>query len=169
MSNIRIYKFIALFFLMAAVGTQYACKKSTSGTVPVITGLRAPSPAPDDSSLTMAGPGQVVVIQGSGLAAAIQILFNGYPAAFNSALFADNTIIVAIPADMPFASLDPEQLNTVKVITPYGEASYDFPIIPSAATITGMSNENPVAGDRVTIYGSSFFFVEKVIFPGVLK
>jgi hypothetical protein len=169
MLTIRINKLIALLLLVAAMGTQYACKKSTSEAAPVITGLRASSPAPYDSSLTMAGPGQVVVIQGSGLAAAKQILFNGYSATFNSALFANNTIIVQIPANMPFASLDPKQLNTVKVITPYGQAVYTFPIIPSAATITGMSNENALAGDRVTIYGSSFFFVEKVVFPGGIE
>jgi hypothetical protein len=164
----RIGKLFTLLLLAAFVCTQYACKKDNSGA-PVITGLRASAPAPYDSTLTMAGPGQVVVIQGSNLASATQILFNGYPAPFNSALFANNTIIVAIPADMPFASLNPDHLNTVKVITPEGEAVYNFPVIPGAATITAMSNEDALPGDRVTIYGSNFFFVKKVIFPGGIE
>jgi len=161
----RIGKLFTLLLLAALVCTQYACKKDNSGA-PVITGLRASAPAPYDTTLTMAGPGQVVVIQGANLANAKQILFNGYAAPFNSALFANNTIIVAIPADMPFGRLNPDNLNTVKVITPDGEAVYTFPIIPSAATITAMSNEDALPGDRVTIYGSNFFFVKKVIFPG---
>lgn len=164
----RIGKFITLILLAAAVCTQYACKKNNGGA-PAITGLRSSAPAPNDSTLTKAGPGQVVVIQGANLANTTQILFNGYPAPFNPALFANNTIIVEIPADMPFAKLNPDDLNTVKVITPDGEAVYNFPIIPSAATITAMSNENALPGDRVTIYGSNFFFVKKVVFPGGLE
>ncbi len=158
-------KLITLIFLVTIVFAQYACKKNND-EAPVITGLRASAPAPNDSTLTKAGPGQVVVIKGANLANATQILFNGYPAPFNPALFANNTIIVAIPADMPFARLNPDDLNTVKVITPDGEAVYNFPIIPSAATIIGMSNEDALPGARVTIYGSNFFFVKKVVFPG---
>jgi hypothetical protein len=158
----RTCKFITIIFLTAFV---CACKKNNSEG-PVITGIRASAPAPNDSMLTKAGPGQVVVIQGANLASAKQILFNGYPAPFNSALFANNTIIVAIPADMPFGRLKPDDLNKVKVITPDGEAEYSFPIVPFAATITGMNNEDAQPGDRVTIYGNNFFFVKKVIFPG---
>ena len=164
----RIGKLIPLILLTAVVCTQYACKKNND-EAPVITGLRASAPAPNDSTLTKAGPGQVVVIQGANLMTATQILFNGYPAPFNPALFANNTIIVAIPADMPFAKLNPDDLNTVKVITPDGEAVYNFPIIPSAATISAMSNEDALPGDRVTIYGSNFFFVKKVVFPGGIE
>jgi hypothetical protein len=160
----RIYKLLTLLLLTAAV----ACKKNNSEG-PVITGIRAASPAPNDSMLTKAGPGQVVVIQGANLASAKQILFNGYPAPFNPALFANNMIIVAIPADMPFGRLNPDDLNKVKVITPDGEAEYSFPIVPSAATITGMNNEDALPGDRVTIYGSNFFFVKKVVFPGGIE
>jgi hypothetical protein len=164
----RTYKLLIPILLAFVVCTQYACKKDNSGG-PVITGLRASAPAPNDSTLTKAGPGQVVVIQGTNLASAKQILFNGYPAPFNSALFANNTIIVAIPADMPFGRLNPDDLNTVKVITSEGEAVYTFPIVPSAATIIAMSNEDALPGTRVTIYGSNFFFIKKVTFPGGIE
>ncbi|THU40222.1 hypothetical protein FAM09_10140 [Niastella caeni] len=160
----RTNKLITFILLAAVVCAQYACKKNSS-EAPVITGIRASTPAPNDTALTKAGPGQVVIIQGANLASAKQIFFNGYPAPFNPALFANNAIIVAIPADMPFAKLNPDDLNKVKVITPDGEAEFSFPIVPFAATITAMSNENALPGDRVTIYGSNFFFVKKVIFP----
>ena len=60
----RIGKLIPLILLAAAVCTQYACKKNNGGA-PAITSLRASAPAPNDSTLTKAGPGQVVVIQGA--------------------------------------------------------------------------------------------------------
>jgi hypothetical protein len=161
----RIGKLIPLILLAAIVSTQYACKKNSS-EAPVITGIRASAPAPNDTTLTKADPGQVVVIQGAHLANATQILINGYAIPFNPALFADNSIIVQIPADMPFGQLNADELNTVKVVTPDGVATYSIPIAPAAATITGMSNENAMAGDRVTIYGNSFFLVKKVVFPG---
>jgi hypothetical protein len=161
----RIGKLIILILLAAVVCTQYACKKSSAAS-PVISGLRSPAPAPNDSTLTKADPGQVVVIQGAHLANATQILFNGFAVPFNPALFADNSIIVQIPADMPFGKLNADELNTVKVVTPDGVATYSIPIAPAAATITGMSNENALAGDLVTIYGNSFFLVKKVVFPG---
>ena len=168
MRTIHINKLIALLLLAAIGCTQYACKKSKSGG-PVITGVRASTAAPNDSTLTLAGPGQVIVIKGANLASTTKVLFNGYPAYINPALFADNNIIVTIPADMPFGLLSADDLNTIKVITPDGTATYTFPIIPSAAHITGMSNEDALPGDRVTIYGNSFFFVKKVIFPGGIE
>ncbi|WP_315817311.1 glycan-binding surface protein [Paraflavitalea speifideaquila] len=151
--------------LLALVTGFTACEKDKDAK-PVITRLRAISPSPNDSTLTLAGPGQTVVIQGRGLATTTQIFFNGYPTPFNSALLADDNIVVTIPADMPFASLDPAQLNTVKVITRNGEAVLGFPVVPPPAVLLSASNENGLAGERITIRGNNFFFVEKVIFPG---
>lgn len=158
----------SIIMVLALFAGIAACKKDNDSK-PVITQLRAISPAPNDSTLTLAGPGQTVVIQGSGFASTLQIYFNGYPAPFNSALLSDNNIVVTIPADMPFASLDPSQLNTVKVVTRNGEVVFNFPIVPPPPVITGMSNENAVAGTRVTIYGNNFFFIDKVVFPGGIE
>ncbi len=161
----RTTHFPITILLLVLLAGLWSCKKDNEGK-PVITKLRAISPAPNDSTLTMAGPGQTVVIQGSGFASTSQIYFNGYPTAFNSALLADNNIVVTIPADMPFASLDPAQLNTVKVVTKNGEVVFNFPIVPPPAVLLTASNENALAGERITIMGNNFFFVEKVIFPG---
>ncbi len=159
-------KILLLIILVAGAFSQFACKKNNSGAPPVISRLRASTPAPNDSALTLAGPGQTVVIQGSNLATAAEIYFNGYPAPFNSALLSNENIVVTIPADMPFASLNPADLNTVKVVTRFGETVFTFPIVPPPAVITAMSNEYAQAGLRVTIYGNNFFFVDKVVFPG---
>jgi hypothetical protein len=161
----RKHSFKIIVLLLTLYASFVACNKDDDGK-PVITKLRAISPAPNDSTLTVAGPGQTVVIQGSGFASTTQIYFNGYPAPFNSALLADNNIVVTIPADMPFASLDPAQLNTVKVVTRNGEVVFSFPVIPPPAILSSASNENAKAGERITITGNNFFFVEKVVFPG---
>jgi hypothetical protein len=159
------YKKLLFFLLLIAVLIQVGCKKEHSGA-PAITNLRAMAPSPNDSTLTVAGPGQWVVIRGANLRGASAIYFNGWPASFNSALFSDTTLVVLIPADMPFATLDQNKLNTVTVTTPAGEATYKFPIVPPPPVIMAMSNENAVAGTVVVIYGNNFFFVDKVIFPG---
>ncbi|MFT3827267.1 MAG: glycan-binding surface protein [Chitinophagaceae bacterium] len=143
----------------------YACKKDKEGA-PVITRLRASSPAPNDSALTVAGPGQTVVIQGANLASTRELYFNGYPTPFNSALFSEENMVVTIPADMPFASLDQTKLNTVRVVTANGEFTYSFPIVPPPPVIVGISHENAAAGTSITISGNNFFFVDKVTFPG---
>jgi hypothetical protein len=154
-----------IILLLALFIGFVACDKDDDSK-PVITRLRANTPAPNDSTLTLAGPGQTVVIQGSGFASTTRVFFNGYPTPFNSAILTDNNIVVTIPADMPFASLDPSQLNTVKVVTKNGEVVFSFPVVPPPAIVSGASNENAKAGERITIMGNNFFFVEKVIFPG---
>lgn len=161
----RKYNFPVIILLLALLAGLVACDKDNDSK-PVITKLRAISPAPNDSTLTTAGPGQTVVIQGSGFATTSQIYFNGYPTPFNSALLADDNIVVTIPADMPFASLDPAQLNTVKVVTTNGEVVFNFSVVPPPAVLLSASNENAGSGERITITGNNFFFVEKVIFPG---
>lgn len=157
-----------LLFTGIAIGLlfQMSCKKNSGNEPPLISGLRASSPSPNDSALTVAGPGQWVVIQGQNLASATQIFFNGYPSPFNSALPSENNLLVQIPADMPFAKLNKEDLNTVKVVTTGGTAVFNFPIVPPPPVVNSITNEYAVAGTKVTITGFNFFFISKVVFPG---
>ncbi|MDP4265530.1 MAG: glycan-binding surface protein [Bacteroidota bacterium] len=168
MSLIKNFKVFSILFVTAGMLMLTGCKKDNE-KAPQITRLRAITPAPNDSVLTKAGPGQTIVIQGQYLGTAKEIYFNGYPAPFNAALFSDQNLTVTIPADMPFASLDTSKLNTVRVVTAFGEVTYKFPIVPPPPVITSMSNEMAVAGDHVTINGNNFFFVDKVIFPGNIQ
>jgi hypothetical protein len=162
-------RYTFFFFALAYLITQTSCNKEDSGGKPSITQLRAITPAPNDSVLHKAGPGQTVVIQGANLATTAQIYFNGYPAPFNSALFSDENVVVTIPADMPFASLDQTKLNTVRLVTKFGEVTFSFPIEPPPPIITSMTNEMALPGERVTLFGNNFFFIEKVIFPGNIE
>ncbi|MEO6719546.1 MAG: glycan-binding surface protein [Ferruginibacter sp.] len=166
MSNFNIKKFLFLLMIVGCFLSLSSCKKDSNEGTPAITQIRAIAPAPNDSILKKAGPGEWVVIQGANLAGATNIFFNGYPASFNSALFSPGSLVVLIPGDMPFATLKPEDLNTIKVVTPTGSIVYTFPIVPPPPAITAMSNEYAVAGTKVSIAGSNFFYIDKVIFPG---
>jgi Surface glycan-binding protein B xyloglucan binding domain len=161
---------ISFLLIASALMIGFAgCKKNNEDSPPTVTRVRANLPTPNDSTLSKAGPGQWIVIEGTGLKNTIQAFFNGWPGSFNAALFSDNSMVVLIPADMPFASLDQSKLNTIRIVTTSGETTYTFPIEPPPPVINTMSNEMAVAGERVTLYGNNFFFVDKVIFPGNLE
>jgi hypothetical protein len=161
----RIHKY--LFLLLAAAGlmTQLACKKNSNGPAPSISRLRAISPAPNDSALTAALPGQIVVIQGANLSATSQVYFNGFAAALNTALSSDKNLVVRIPS-IAWDSIPSGKLNTVEVVTPGGAATYKFTITPPLPTVTAISNEMALAGATITLTGTSFYGVTQVIFPG---
>src|SRR5450759_2639883 len=118
---------LLLFIVAASIFTMVACKKDNAGAgaPPSIKQIRAITPAPNDSVLTAALPGQFVVIQGSNLASAMQISFYGFPATFNSGLFSDNNLVVSVPA-IKWDSIPPGKVNTVEVVTPGGTATYTF-------------------------------------------
>lgn len=169
MSAQKNIKIVLLLLMCGFALVQSGCKKDKNEGKPAINRIRAVSPAPNDSVLSKAGPGQTIVIQGSNLATTNQVWFNGYAASYNSALFSDENVVVTIPADMPFASLDQSKLNTIRLVTSYGEVTFNFPIEPPAPVIAAMSNEMALAGEKVAIVGNNFFFIDKVIFPGNIE
>ncbi len=168
MSTTKFHKYIFLFLSAAALLTQVACKKTNSGAAPQIAQIRAISPSPNDSVLTTALPGQIVVVQGTNLGAAYKVSFNGFPATLNTALFADGNLVVTIPA-IAWDSIPSGKLDLVEVTTPAGTASYTFHITAPAPTITSLSNEMATAGTSLTIYGNNFYAISKVVFPGGIE
>ncbi|MGH2642941.1 MAG: glycan-binding surface protein, partial [Chitinophagaceae bacterium] len=150
---------IAILFL------ANACKKENlSG--PVVTGLRAISPAPNDSTLTQVVPGQIVVIKGYNLNGLQQVLFDGYQASVNTALNTNGTIVITVPSGILFTSLSSDVANTIKVITTHGETVYKFAVAPPPPVITSISNEFAHGGDTIIITGSYLYTVQSVTFPG---
>ncbi|MES2645944.1 MAG: glycan-binding surface protein [Bacteroidota bacterium] len=161
--NIRI-----TWLLLLSVGLlfQFACKKeSLSSNPPKINQLRAISPAPNDSVLTAALPGQYLVIQGSNLRSAHSISFNGFPATFNPGIFSDENLVVAVPL-IAWDSIPAGKLNILEVTTAGGTASYTFTVTAPVPSVSAISNENAVAGQEITISGSDFYGITKVTFPG---
>jgi len=155
-----------LLLLTIVVLSQFACKKdNVNSNPPKISQLRAISPAPNDSVLTAALPGQYVVIQGQNLASAYNITFNGFRANFNAGIFSDNNLVVAVP-QIAWDSIPDGKLNLVEVTTAGGTATYTFPVTAPVPTIWAISNENAVAGQQIAIAGSDFYGITKVVFPG---
>jgi hypothetical protein len=167
-TSINIINVIAAVCLVGVAFMQSSCKKDDnnvgSGT-PVITKVRSYAATPGDSVLKEANPGNYVVLQGSHFKGIKAVYFDGIEANLNNALGSDNTIPVIVPT-IPFATLDQTKLNTITVVTATGQVTYKFPVVPLATIITSMSNEDALAGESVTVNGSNFFYIDKVILPG---
>jgi len=156
-----------LLVLAMVAFMQSSCKKDAnvgSGN-PVITQVRTYAASLNDSVLKVANPGNYVVLQGSHFTGVKEVYFDGVVASVNNALGSDNSLPVKVPA-IPFATLNQSKLNTITVVTATGQVTYSFPVVPLATVITSMSNEDALAGETVTVYGSNFFYIDKVILPG---
>jgi hypothetical protein len=166
MLQYRSLNHLLLFIVTAGFFTMVACKKDNAGTAaPSIKQIRAISPKPNDSVLTAALPGQIVVIQGAHLSSTSQIFFDGFAASINPALFSDSNLVITVPR-IAWDSIPNGKLNTVEVITAHGNATYKFTITPPLPTITSLSNEMALAGATLLINGNNFYGINKVIFPG---
>lgn len=153
------YIFVALLFA--------ACEEGDTNP-PRITEIRNYADSPNDTLITTLVPGQWVVITGKNLSDAIGIAFNGIPADFNAALFSDTYAIVQVPSVIPFPSLPEDDLNTIEYATASGSTIFEFPIVAGPPTLTGVLNENPVAGERVVIFGTNLFLTSELVFAGTV-
>lgn len=163
-SHLLLVLFAAIFFL------QQGCKKdnqSSSTGTPVITNIRNYVASPGDSVLTSVGTGKWVVISGRNLRGALEIFFNGVKGSFNDAWFSDTSAMVLMPEVIAFPLVPASQLNTIRYVTTHGETTFSFPIVATAPTISGISNESANPGDSVRINGFNFFFIEHVSYAGV--
>jgi|SRR5690242_2247553 len=164
--NINPFYKTGLLLVMTAVIFQSACKKNDNTGSPVVTGVRAISPAPNDSLLTLVTPGQLVVIKGNNFSGVQQVFFDGYPASVNTALNTNQTMVITVPSTIIFTDVQPDAANTIKVITRSGSTVYKFPVVPPPPVINAITNEFAHAGDTITISGSYLYTVSAVVFPG---
>ena len=67
-------------------------------------------------------------------------------------------ITAAIPPGTPFH-------DSLRVYCTFGTAAYSY---PPPMSITSVSNENGTAGTTITVTGTNFVGIGKVIFPGGL-
>ncbi|MBA7518664.1 hypothetical protein ES705_10736 [subsurface metagenome] len=133
---------------------------------PVITNVRDIDPEMADVPIDGSGLESWVVIQGNNLASTQQIYFNEYEAVFNPAYVTETNIVVQIPGGTPNIGTDPDAPNTVRVVTKYGEAVYDFIIYAPPAEVSYISNEFASPGDTIVLGGRYFFLVDSIIFSG---
>jgi hypothetical protein len=159
------------------------CKKENGGAAPLITRVRtvakdtvinnivqritldssititATKSIKQDSTVTSGGLDGLYAIIGEHLASTSSVQFNGQSAYFNPALVTDNIILVAIPLDAPWGS---GVSNTLTVVTKYGSVSVPFSVLQPAPVITSFSPLSAIAGDIITITGTTFNGVTSV-------
>jgi hypothetical protein len=169
MKNLVIKNYKVLILLMFALVAWTACRNdnnvSVKATPPVIDLV---SKSVDSSGVAinplaaihLGFPKNTYIIKGKGFASLKHVYFNDYETYFNSNLVTDNTIIVTINGDTPYANGS----NKLKIVTGLGTASYDFIIGPPAPVFNGFQPINAADGSNITIKGN--YFVNPVVTVG---
>ncbi|GEP50926.1 hypothetical protein FNO01nite_15980 [Flavobacterium noncentrifugens] len=139
--------------------------KTNVGAPPVISSVSA-STVDDNGNPTALTPvnlgyaNNYYIISGSGFTSVQKVYFNETDTYFNPAFVTDNTIIVNIDIDTPYADASDE----LKVVTANGTAVYHFVIAPPAPLVNSFNPINAAAGETVTVYGD--FFLDPVVTVG---
>jgi hypothetical protein len=94
-----------------------------------------------------------------------QVLFDGVPATYNSALTANNTLLIQVPS-IPFSTVDSTKLNTIEIVYNSGTLVYKFPVSPPPPVVSYISNEFAHPGDVITLTGSYLYLIQSITFPG---
>jgi hypothetical protein len=161
---LKYYKYSGHLMLLAIAllaGVLNSCDKEEDYGIPEITNIRVTDPDLADVTLTEAGLGRMIVIQGRNLASVTNIFFNDVEAFFIPTLVTNSNIIVTIPNEFPS-----EITNKIRVITLGGETSYDFVINIPAPVINNFPLEWVNEGEVLTIRGQYFHSIESVVFTG---
>ncbi len=141
----------------------------SGGGTPLIKQVRLVNPDKKDSTFVKALPGTLIVIQGENLQSVLKAYFNDYEAPFNAVYNTANNLIITIPADAPTEATKANVSNKIKLLTTHGETTFDFILLPPPPAIGSISNENALGGSTLTIYGTNFYLVQKIVFPGNIE
>lgn len=163
--NINV-RFLLCCLPVALILLLPSCKKTEVLSAPVITAVRNYAASPADTVLhSLEANAQWVVITGQNLQNAVQISFNGVPASFNSALFAQSNAVVQIPVIM-FSTIDTSKLYTIQYTTTTGTTTFNFKLGPPAPVIMAISNVFANPGDSVFVYGKNLVLVQSLSYGG---
>lgn len=119
-------------------------------------------PPPAISSITLDNSGTLVYINGTNFEGVQKITF---PVAGNDTALSYTVnktftqIVAAIPPGSPFK-------DSIRVFCTFGSGAYSY---PPPMSITSVSNENGAAGTTITLMGTNFVGIDKVIFPGNIE
>lgn len=164
--NIKLLRKL-LFTILTVAGGFYllSCDDDDmASALPVITQVSITDPAVD-STFDRSFRGQLIVIEGMNFVGVSQIRMNGIPVSYNSNYITPTSIIVSIPADLPFQGEDPSLPNTIEVVNSAGAGSYDFIFLAPGPGISLLRFAPPLtAGETMEILGSNFYNVERVVF-----
>jgi hypothetical protein len=133
---------------------------------PSIERVRTTDPTTMDSSFTSATLGSTLAIIGTNFLGTQQVYLNDYPLGVNTAYVTNNSVIVTIGDSVPTVATNPDVTNKLRLVTRSGESVIDFQTLPPAPQITQVKNQYLKPGDKMTLFGRYFYFVDTVYFPG---
>ena len=149
---------MAFAALLAFVGvTATSCedephKYEVADGVPTIKYVKVTSPESGDSLITGAYMDNLICIVGDNLRSTVELWFNDQKAVLNTSYMTDNTILVAVPGNIPG-----EVSNMMYFVTASNDTiTYPFEVIVPAPSVNSMSCEYAPAGSEATIYGNYF-------------
>ena len=156
-------KYIINIMLMAAAAFGFSsCEDypdafELADGVPVVHYVRY---ADRDVFLDQAYMGEIVCIVGDNMRSVREVFFNDQPTVLNTSFSTDNTLVVAIPGQIPEKKTD-----KIYLIASGGEVvEIPFKVLLPSPVIKAMSCEFQAPGKDVTIYGNYFAEPMKVIF-----
>lgn len=118
--------------------------------------------ADSDVAITQASLEQILCIVGDNLTSVHDVYFNDQPAILNTSYITKNTLVVAVPKNLPGEATDKLYLITRDSTV----VDYDFKVLLPAPKINSMSFEWALPGETVTIRGNYFAEPLTVSFPG---
>ena len=105
-----------------------------------------------DVLIEQAFMGEVVCFVGENLCSVHQLYFNDQKAVLNTSFMTENTLVAAVPGNLP-----KEKTDKVYMITKAQDTvTVDFKVMMPAPVLTSMSCEFQQPGTDVTIYGNYF-------------
>jgi len=154
--------------LLVMTGFLGACQEEDEISVgpPTIERVRTTDPTTTDSAFTSATLGSTLAIMGTNFLGTQQVYLNDYPLGVNTAYVTNNSVIVTVGDSVPTVATDPNVSNKLRLVTKSGESVIEFQTLPPAPQITQVKNQYLKAGDKMTLFGRYFYFVDTVYFPG---
>ena len=117
--------------------------------VPTVHGVRY---ADRDVLIEQAYMGEVVCFMGDNLCSVRELFFNDQKAVLNTSFMTENTLVAAVPGNLPKVKTDKVYMITKDKDT----VTVDFKVMLPAPQIKAMSCEFQKPGEDVTVYGNYF-------------
>jgi len=153
MKKLNLKSILGLLTAFTIVFSFTSCSEDDAAAVstsaPVIESV---SLAINDSLTTTGFADNTYIIRGTGFSTTQKIYFNDTDTYFNPTLITENVIFVTVDRETPYV----DAADQIKVVTQYGEGTYNFVIAPPAPLISSYTPINATAGETVTIWGSDF-------------
>lgn len=130
---------------------------------PLITHVRNGEDTPNDTIVNSVFQGQQVNIVGYNLKNATEISFQGVAADLANIVYTDTSVIVKVPDNL--SGSNASLAHTISYTTAIGTSHFAIKII-GPPLILFVSNENPIEGDSVFLFGDSFLGIQNLTFAG---